>query len=230
MVEPTKEIDIKRPLYILGFVPVVLNVLIELADDAFGFRSFCVLENIDRPSDDYFVSSDRYDVKFKAFHTQSHRVSTNEHFVLGVLGIKSKEVVYRYFKDKIGMDDNRFLNLLHPTAVISNSAIMGDAVQVGVQTSVSALAQIGFGVNIKNNCYIGHHVKLGNFVTVNPSVTINGLVEIGNNTIIGAGSVVRDKIKIGANCIIGMGSNVVSDIPDNSIAFGNPCKINRENT
>lgn len=223
------EIDINKPLHILGFVPEILNVLLELADDTFGFQSFCVLENINRVSNEYFVSLDRYNVKFKNFHKQEHSINPNHYFAFGVVGAQSKEIVYTYFKDKVGMIDDSFLNLIHPTAVLSNSVALSNGIQVGAHTAVNVLTQIGFGVNIRSNCYIGHHGKIGDFVTINPGVTVNGLVEIGNNTQIGAGAIIRDNIKIGANCIIGMGSNVIKDIPDNSIAFGNPCKINREN-
>lgn len=35
---------------------------------------------------------------------------------------------------------------------------------------------------------------------------------------------------IGANCVIGAGSVVTKDIPDNSLAVGNPCRVLREIT
>ncbi|MDE3743527.1 acetyltransferase [Maribacter polysaccharolyticus] len=222
-------IDINKPLHILGFVPEILNVLLELADDTFGFQSFRVLENINRISNKYFVSLDRYNVKFKNFYKQEYTINPNDSFAFGVVGVKSKEIVYRFFKEKIGMCDESFLNLIHPTAVLSNSVRLNNGIQVGIHTSINVLTEIGFGVNIKNQCYIGHHGKIGDFVTINPGVTVNGFVEIGNNTQIGAGAIIRDKIKIGANCIIGMGSNVIKDIPDNSIAFGNPCKVHQKN-
>ena len=230
MMKSNKEIEINKSLHILGFASEILNVLLELADDAFGFRSFCVLENVNRVSDAYFVSLDRYNVEFKNCYKQKHNINPHDYFAFGVVGTKSKELVYRYFKEKIGMTDANFLNLIHSTAVVSNSVVQSNGIQVGSHTSVSALSHIGFGVNIKNNCYIGHHGKIGDFVTINPGVTISGLVEIGNNTIIGAGAIIRDKVKIGSNCTIGMGSNVVTDIPDDSIAFGNPCKVHGENT
>lgn len=53
----------------------------------------------------------------------------------------------------------------------------------------------------KNRPYIGDNVTLGT------NVTIIGPIHIGNNVIIGAGSV------------------VVKDIPDNSVAVGNPAKV-----
>ena len=48
---------------------------------------------------------------------------------------------------------------------------------------------------------------IGDNVTLGVNVTVIGGVTIGNNVIIGAGSV------------------VVKDIPDNSIAVGNPCRV-----
>lgn len=84
---------------------------------------------------------------------------------------------------------------------------------------------------IKNNVAIGpkvivgHDVIINDFVRVMGKVFLGGYVEIGKWSILGMGSNIRNRIKIGENTFIGMGSNVVSDIPDNVIAFGNPCKV-----
>ena len=50
-------------------------------------------------------------------------------------------------------------------------------------------------------------------------------IEIGNNVWIGGNVSVLPGIKIGDNCIIGAGSIVTKDIPENSLAVGNPCKV-----
>ena len=52
-----------------------------------------------------------------------------------------------------------------------------------------------------------------------------GKVTIGNNCFIGAKSVVLPGVTIGDNVIIGAGSIVTKDIPSNSVAAGNPCKV-----
>ena len=36
-------------------------------------------------------------------------------------------------------------------------------------------------------------------------------------------------VTIGDNVVIGAGSVVTKDIPDNTIAYGNPCLVMREN-
>lgn len=52
-------------------------------------------------------------------------------------------------------------------------------------------------------------------------------ITVGNNVWIGAGVQVMPGVVIGSNVVIGAGSIVVKDIPDNSVAVGNPCKVIR---
>ena len=53
-------------------------------------------------------------------------------------------------------------------------------------------------------------------------------VKIGNNVQIGANSVVLPGVTIGNNVIIGALSLVNKDIPSNSVAVGNPCRVIKE--
>lgn len=50
-------------------------------------------------------------------------------------------------------------------------------------------------------------------------------ITVGNDVWIGAGVSVLPGVTIGDNCVIGAGSVVTKDIPENSVAAGNPCKI-----
>lgn len=53
----------------------------------------------------------------------------------------------------------------------------------------------------------------------------NGIPTIGDNVSLGANVVIIGNVKIGNNVTIGAGSVVVKDIPDNSVAVGNPAKV-----
>ena len=52
-------------------------------------------------------------------------------------------------------------------------------------------------------------------------------ITVGDNVWFGAGVQVMPGVTIGSNVVIGGGSVVVRDIPDNSVAVGNPCKVIR---
>lgn len=52
-------------------------------------------------------------------------------------------------------------------------------------------------------------------------------ITIGNNVWIGGNSVIVPGVTIGDNCVIGAGSVVTKDIPKNSLAVGNPCRVIR---
>lgn len=52
-------------------------------------------------------------------------------------------------------------------------------------------------------------------------------ITIGDNVWIGGGVQVMPGVTIGSYVVIGGGSVVVKDIPSNSVAVGNPCKVIR---
>lgn len=59
--------------------------------------------------------------------------------------------------------------------------------------------------------------------------TMTAEVVIGDDVWIGGGTVILPGVKIGNNVVIGAGSVVTKSVPDNKIAFGNPCRVVREN-
>ncbi|SIN83614.1 maltose O-acetyltransferase [Carnobacterium alterfunditum] len=55
-------------------------------------------------------------------------------------------------------------------------------------------------------------------------------ITIGNNVWVGGSALVNPGVTIGDNAVIGSGSVVTKDIPANTIAAGNPCRVIREIT
>lgn len=59
--------------------------------------------------------------------------------------------------------------------------------------------------------------------------TMTAPVKIGDNVWIGGGAIIMPGVTIGNNVVIGAGSIVTKNIPDNKIAFGNPCRVIKDN-
>ena len=52
-------------------------------------------------------------------------------------------------------------------------------------------------------------------------------IVVEDNAWIGGGSIILAGVTIGKGSVIGAGSVVTKSIPENSLAVGNPCKVNR---
>ena len=89
-------------------------------------------------------------------------------------------------------------------------------------------------VTIGDDCFIGPNVSIYTACHSTDPVERNSRrewarpVNIGNNVWIGGSVTILPGVTIGDNVTIGAGSVVVSDIPSNSIAVGNPCRVVRQ--
>lgn len=149
--------------------------------------------------------------------------------VFGVSMPYNKSPVFESFLASSGLDKACYANVIHPTAYVSPSLEMDHGILIEPGVVISAQSRIGFGVTIKRGCLIGHHNVIGDFSDINPGVVLSGGVKVGRGCILGSGTVVMHQITIGENCYIGAGSVVIRDVPPNSIAYGNPCKVEKAN-
>lgn len=86
-------------------------------------------------------------------------------------------------------------------------------------------------VTIGDDCFIGPNVSIYTACHSTDPVERNSrqewakAVTIGNNVWIGGSVTILPGVSIGDNVSIGAGSVVVKDIPSNTVAVGNPCKV-----
>jgi acetyltransferase-like isoleucine patch superfamily enzyme len=57
-----------------------------------------------------------------------------------------------------------------------------------------------------------------------PGLVLHQPIRIGSNVFIGSDTIILPGVTIGDNCIIGAGSVVTRDIPDGTVAAGNPAR------
>ena len=104
---------------------------------------------------------------------------------------------------------------------------------------------LGAGTFLNHNCYLMDcaTIRFGRKVFVGPNcgfyTAIHPLdkvqrakgieraaaIEIGDDVWLGGDVTVLPGVKIGSGSVIGAKSLVTKDIPDNVLAFGNPCRV-----
>ncbi len=146
---------------------------------------------------------------------------------------------------RIELLGNAQLVLHRNTMILTGSYISasnGAIISIGNNTYISPEVIINSrnAINIGKNVLIGyqvmmmdydahtviHNIHADNRDLSNKSNPIN----IGDNVWIGARVSILKGITIGSGSIIGANSCVVTDIPENSLAVGNPAKVVRKNT
>lgn len=118
----------------------------------------------------------------------------------------------------------KFATAVHPSAIVSPSARIGAGTVVMPGVVINAGAEIGEHSIVNTGASIDHDCRIGDFVHVAPHATLCGNIFVGNETWIGAGTTIIQGISIGKNVYIGAGSVVVKNLPENILAYGNPCK------
>jgi sugar O-acyltransferase (sialic acid O-acetyltransferase NeuD family) len=118
-------------------------------------------------------------------------------------------------------------SIFHKTACISQSAMLGENIQILAHAFVGVETKIGHTSILNTKASVDHECVLGIGTHIAPNATLCGSVTVGDYSMIGAGSTVLPRINIGSNVIVGAGSVVTKDIPNNMIAYGNPAKIIR---
>lgn len=117
------------------------------------------------------------------------------------------------------------ISLIHPSAVISSSAVIEKGVCVMPNAVINANAIIKEGTIINSGAIVEHECVISEYAHICPRVALAGNCFVGSCAWVGIGSCAIQGIKIGENAMIGAGSVIVRDIPENSKAYGNPARI-----
>ena len=116
------------------------------------------------------------------------------------------------------------VSIVHPSAVVSPHADIGEGSVVFATAVVNAFSKVGGGAILNTGCSVDHDCSLGVCVHVSPGARLAGGVVVGDESWIGIGAAVRQQVAIGMQVVVGAGAAVVSDISDNMTVVGVPAR------
>lgn len=119
-------------------------------------------------------------------------------------------------RDKVPFTNEKFASLIHPTAIISETASIEPGAVIYGYVTLSGAVHVGHDVFLCGNTFLGHECVIGNHCVLSVGNFLASDVHIGDCCYLGVGVMIRHQMKIGENCLIGMGTRVVKSVPPNS--------------
>ena len=119
----------------------------------------------------------------------------------------------------------RYGNAIHPSAIISEHASLGEGTVVMQGAVIQSCVSIGKHCIINTTASVDHDCLLEDYVHISPNATLCGAVSVGEGSQVGAGAVVIPGVKIGKWSLVAAGAVVMKDVPDNVLVLGNPARV-----
>lgn len=120
---------------------------------------------------------------------------------------------------------NRFANLIHPTAVVSKDAKIGNGVSIQAFSIVGPNAIVGNFIQVYGHATVGHNCKVDDYAYVTSNSIVGAHVHLKQGAFLGVNSTTLDRVTIGEWSIVGQHSNVIRDVPDFTKVVGNPARV-----
>jgi sugar O-acyltransferase (sialic acid O-acetyltransferase NeuD family) len=130
----------------------------------------------------------------------------------------------RLIADRLGLDDERYATIVHPTASVGESCRLGAGTVLLAHTAVTADVVLGRHVAVMPQVVIPHDVRIDDFVTIASGVRVGGSCHLSEGAYIGSGACLLQGIEIGPWAMVGMGSIANRDVPGERQWWGAPAR------
>lgn len=150
-----------------------------------------------------------------------YQIEDNDVFFCAIGKVSDRKKTTEIILNKGG----KFINLIHPTAIVSPSAKIGKGVAIKAFSSLASDVTIGDFVYLQSSVIIGHDVKIGNYCQVNSFSFFAGYVQVEDLCTINAGAKLIQNVKVGKGAVVGIGSVVLTRVKSETTVFGVPAKI-----
>lgn len=118
----------------------------------------------------------------------------------------------------------KFINLIHPTAVISPSAKIGNGIAIKAFCVLASDCIIEDYTYLQSSVIMGHDVHIGRYCHVNSFAFFAGCVRVHNMVTVNAGARIVQSVIVEEQSVVGMGSVVLNRVKKGTTVFGIPAK------
>lgn len=180
-------------------------------------EKICFLNDFEKEINDYPVVG-------KIRNNDWRKLSDDFQFIYAMSNIKQSKERYDLLLN-LEIPTKRFINIFHPSAVVSNKAKIGNGIVVMPHALIGPNVSIEDYALIYGQSFIGHDTKIGKMVFVANNASIGGRVNIKQGAQIGSNASILERVSIGQFAICGLGSVVLNNVNDYETVVGNPARV-----
>jgi sugar O-acyltransferase (sialic acid O-acetyltransferase NeuD family) len=125
---------------------------------------------------------------------------------------------------RLRLPAERYATLVHPAAVMPESASIGPGSILHAGTVLTADVELGSHVAVMPAVVLTHDDVVGDGVTFGAGVRVAGGVTIERGAYIGSGALLRENLTVGAGAVVGMGAVVTRPVPAGEVWAGIPAR------
>lgn len=118
----------------------------------------------------------------------------------------------------------RFATIVHPRAIVDQSAALGEGAQVLAGAIVQAEAGIGDNAIVNSGAIVEHGCSIGAHAHVASGAVIAGNVRLGAGSHVGAGAVILQGCIVGEGVTIGAAACVTRNVDSGMTVIGVPAR------
>lgn len=134
-------------------------------------------------------------------------------------GVAARAACWESYAEKI-----TFCTLVHPSASVSDYALIGAGTQVFQYAAINSQARVGVNCIVNVGCVVAHDCVVGSHTHLAPGAKLGGAARVGERSLVGTGAIVLPGVRIGSDCTVGAGSVVLTDVGDGKRVAGAPAK------
>lgn len=173
-----------------------------------------------------FLDDDEHALEHKRCDCQiissidAYKIQPEDVFVCGIGDSATRKAVIEKMKEK----GAEFVNIIHPTAVVADSCMLGNGVILYPFSLISDNAVVSDGCIVNMHSSVAHDATLGSYCTVSSYCDITGMCTVGDEVFMGTSVKLVPGTKVGNHAFICAGSIVMTRVRDGVKVMGNPAK------
>ena len=138
---------------------------------------------------------------------------------IGIRGVR------RQVAEQLAARGARFLTLIHPTAIVADTAVIGAGTVICPYAVVSDAVRLGRFVLVNYHASLGHDASAGDFAVLSPYATLGGGACVANDVFLGLHASVGPAKRLGAGCVVSSNSVALVDVPADCLVYGVPGRV-----